>query len=373
MSLILDKLAYIPPFLFVLTIVVFVHEMGHFLVARWCGVAVKVFSIGFGREIVGFDDKHGTRWRISWIPLGGYVKFMDDENSASVPSAEALQEMTPEQREGSFHLKSLPARAAVVVAGPMANFIFSMLFFACMFMFVGVNVTLPRADKIISGGAAEKAGFKTGDVVKTIDGLKIKTFNDMQRIVSGSADKKLVFVISRDGKDMTLSVVPERKETTDPFGNKMRIGLIGIQRVASKADWVSQTYDPLTALGKGFEETKFIIVRTMSYLYEVVTGRESADQLGGPLRIAELSKQVSNVGILPLLNLIGVLSVSIGLLNLFPIPLLDGGHLMFYAIEGARGRPLSDHAQEIGFRIGMAFVIMLTVFVFWNDLTRLLG
>ena len=370
MSLILDKLAYVPPFLFVLTIVVFVHELGHFLVARWCGVAVKVFSIGFGKEIFGFNDKHGTRWRLSWIPLGGYVKFMDDENSASMPSKDDLAQMTPEQRAGSFHLKPLPARAAVVVAGPMANFLFSILFFASMFMFVGVNVTLPRADKIIGGGAAEQAGFKVGDLVLSIDGVKIKTFNDMQRIVSGSADKKLSIAVKRGGRVVTLLVTPERKETKDAFGNKMRIGLIGIQRVASKADWVSETYGPLTSLSKGFEETKFIITRTVGYLYEVVSGRESADQLGGPIRIAELSKQVADVGILPLLNLIGVLSVSIGLLNLFPIPLLDGGHLMFYAIEAGRGRPLSDQAQEIGFRIGMAFVIMLTVFVFWNDLTR---
>ena len=360
--------AVLLPFLFVLTVVVFFHELGHFLVARWCGVKVKAFSIGFGREIFGFFDRHGTRWRFAWIPLGGYVKFLDDENSASVPSKAALEQMSAAERAGAFQTKSLAARAAIVAAGPVANFILAIVIFALTFTFVGVQVTAPRVDELVPEGAAAAAGFKPGDVIASIDGQGIETFADMQRIVSASADRQLTFEVNRGGVLVTLKVTPARREISDRFGNKLRVGVIGIRRNPTQMEWEYKRYAPVEALGLGVRETYFIISRTLSYLNDVIMGRESADQLGGPIRIAEVSGQVASVGFVPLLNLTAVLSVSIGLINLFPIPLLDGGHLLFYLIEGVRRKPLSERTQEIGFRIGLAVVLMLMMFATWNDL-----
>jgi regulator of sigma E protease len=361
-------LAVLLPFLFVLTVVVFIHELGHFLVARWCGVKVKAFSIGFGREIFGFYDKHGTRWRFAWIPLGGYVKFLDDENSASVPSKAALERMSEDERSGAFQTKSLAARSAIVAAGPIANFILAIVIFAMTFTLVGVQVTAPRVDELVPGGAAASAGFKPGDVIISIDGKAIETFADMQRIVSANADHELSFEVNRGGQIMTLRATPARREISDRFGNKLRVGVIGIRRNPTQTEWEYKRYAPPEAVVMGVRETYFIISRTLSYLNDVIMGRESADQLGGPIRIAEVSGQVASVGFVPLLNLTAVLSVSIGLINLFPIPLLDGGHLLFYLIEAVRRKPLSERTQEIGFRIGLAVVLMLMMFATWNDL-----
>lgn len=361
-------LSVLLPFLFVLTVVVFIHELGHFLVARWCGVTVQTFSIGFGREIWGFNDKKGTRWRLAWIPLGGYVKFVDDENGASVPSRDALERLSPEDRAGAFQSKTLGQRAAVVAAGPIANFLLAILLFATIFVFVGVSVTAPRVDEVIPGGAAEAAGFKAGDLIVSIDGTPVESFNDMQRIVGASADTELTFVVDRGGGQMTLQATPGRRELTDRFGNKLRVGVIGIKRTTQPQDWEYRRYGPLEALWLGVKETHFIIAKTIGYLRDVVMGREAADQLGGPIRIAEVSGQVASAGFVPLLNLTAILSVSIGLINLFPIPLLDGGHLMFYALEAVRRRPLSARAQDIGFRIGLTLVLMLMMYATFNDL-----
>ena len=361
-------LSVLLPFLFVLTIVVFIHELGHFLVARWCGVKIKAFSIGFGREIFGFYDRHGTRWRFAWIPLGGYVKFLDDDNSASVPSRAALEKMTPTEREGAFQTQPLASRAAIVAAGPAANFLLAIVIFALTFTFVGVQVTAPRVDELVADGAAASAGFKPGDIIVAIDGQPIETFSDMQRVVSASADRELKVDVNRGGVVLTLKVTPTRREITDRFGNKLRVGVIGIRRNPSQAEWEFKRYGPLESIGLGAKETVFIVTRTLSYIGDVVLGRESADQMRGPIGIAEISGQVASAGLVPLLNLTAVLSVSIGLINLFPIPLLDGGHLLFYLIEAVRRRPLSERTQEIGFRIGLAVVLMLMMFATWNDL-----
>jgi regulator of sigma E protease len=363
-------LSYLLPFLFVLTIVVFFHELGHFLVARWCGVAVKVFSIGFGPEIVGFNDRHGTRWRLSWIPLGGYVKFIDDENAASA-GQKPLEQLTPEERKQSFQAKPLGQRAAVVAAGPIANFILAIMIFTAIFALFGERITAAKVDMVNPGSAAERAGFLVGDKVISIDGQKIESFSEMQRIVGMSPDRPLHFVVERDGKTLEITATPERKEITDHFGNVIRLGLLGIQRSASPDDWTLKRHDPVTAFSMALKETWFVISRSLGYLYDVVTGREAADQLGGPIRIAQVSGQVATAGFIALLNLAAIISVSIGLLNLFPIPMLDGGHLLFYLIEAIRGRPLSESTQEIGFRIGLAFVLMLMIFATWNDLIHL--
>ena len=363
-------LGYLIPFLFVLTLVVFIHELGHFLVARWYGIGVKVFSIGFGPEIFGFNDKHGTRWRLSWIPLGGYVKFIDDENAASA-GQKSLDSMTPEDRARSFQSKPVSARAAVVAAGPIANFILAIAIFTVIFSLFGERITAATVDVVLPDSVAARAGFVQGDKIVSIDGEEIGSFGEMQRIVGTSADRELSFVVERDGKRVDIVATPERKEIEDRFGNKIRVGLLGIQRTASPDNWTLKRHDPLTAFVMAVKECYFVVTRSLAYLYDVVTGREAADQLGGPIRIAQVSGQVASAGFVALLNLAAIISVSIGLLNLFPIPMLDGGHLLFYGIEGLRGRPLSENTQEIGFRIGLAFVLMLMIFATWNDLIHL--
>jgi regulator of sigma E protease len=298
------------------------------------------------------------------------VKFIDDENAASA-GQKSLKELSPEDRKRSFQSKSLGQRAAVVAAGPIANFIFAILIFTAIFALFGERITAAKVDIVNPGSAAERAGFLPGDRVISIDGQTIASFSEMQRIVGTSPDQPLHFVVDRGGKTVEITATPERKEITDHFGNTIRLGLLGIQRSASPDDWTLKRHDPVTAFGMAVKECYFVISRSLGYLYDVVTGREAADQLGGPIRIAQVSGQVATAGFVALLNLAAIISVSIGLLNLFPIPMLDGGHLLFYSIEAIRGRPLSESTQEIGFRIGLAFVLMLMLFATWNDLIHL--
>jgi regulator of sigma E protease len=360
-------IGYAVPFLFVLTIVVFFHELGHFLVARWAGVKVLTFSLGFGPELVGFNDRHGTRWKISAIPLGGYVKFFGDDSEASTPSSEALARMTEEERANSFHHKKVGPRAAIVVAGPVANFLLAIVIFTCLFTFFGKPSTTARVDQVEVGSAAAAAGFQVGDVVTAIDDKAIGSFSDMQRVVSTRAGEQLSFTIKRGDSTLQLRGTPELKEVKDPFGNAHRLGVLGITRKTTVGEATTEKVDPATALWLGVKETWFVIDQTLSYIGNVFTGRASADQIGGPIRIAQISGQVATLGLTPLLHLAAVLSISIGLLNLFPVPLLDGGHLLFYAAEALRGRPLSDRSQEYGFRFGLVLVLMLMVFAFYND------
>ena len=364
-------LGYLVPFLFVLTIVVFFHEFGHFLVARWCGVRVLTFSLGFGPEIAGFNDRHGTRWKISAIPLGGYVKFFGDENAASAPDHAATAAMTEEEKRDSFIGQNVASRAAVVVAGPLANFVLAIAIFAVLFMTVGKPIASARVDSVLPGSAAAAAGFKPGDLVTAIDGENIGTFSDMQRIVAISAGSPLTIVVERDGHAVTLKATPQLKDIKDPFGNMQRIGVLGISRSMAPGDVRTKRLGPVDAVSQGAQETWFVIDRTMSYIGGVFAGRERANQLGGPIRIAQVSGEVASAGFAALLHLTAVLSISIGLLNLFPIPLLDGGHLLFYGIEAVRGRPISERAQEVGFRIGLAIVVMLMIFATFNDILHL--
>ena len=364
-------LGILVPFLFVLTLVVFFHELGHFIVARWCGVRVLVFSIGFGPELLGFNDRRGTRWKICAIPLGGYVKFFGDDNAASVPDQAALASMSEEERRHSFVHQPVGRRAAIVVAGPLANFLLAIAIFAGLFMLFGKPSTSARVDAVQPGSAAEAAGFQPGDLVVSINGREIDSFSDMQQIVSTSAGETLVFEVQRAGKLITLKATPTLKEVKDRFGNVHRQGILGITRSPSPDDTHFQPVGPLKALELGVQRTWFVVERTLSYIGGVVSGREAADQLGGPIRIAQVSGQVASEGFPSLLSLAAVLSVSIGLLNLFPVPLLDGGHLLFYAIEALRGKPLSERAQEVGFRIGLAIVVMLMIFATYNDILHL--
>jgi regulator of sigma E protease len=357
-------------FLAVLALVVFVHEFGHFWVGRRCGVGVTAFSIGFGPELYGWTDRHGTRWKISAIPLGGYVKFVGDVNAASAPDRTALDHMSPQERAISFPHQNVAKRAAIVAAGPIANFILAVAIFAGLSYVNGRQVLEPRIEAVQSSSAAERAGFLPNDLILSIDGRPIETFSDMQRIVSASPGEPLSFQVERGGRTVTLEATPDLKEQTTPFG-KQRIGLLGLRAPQDPNAIRKLSYSPLEALKAGFVETWYVVDRTFDYIGKLVSGRESTDQLSGPIRIAQVAGQVASLlGVGGLLSLAAVLSVSIGLINLFPIPMLDGGHLLYYAIETVRGRPLSDRAQEIGFRIGFAIVVMLMLFATWNDIVH---
>src|SRR6202158_1023357 len=364
-------IGYVVPFLFVLTVVVFFHELGHFLVARWAGVEVLTFSLGFGPELAGFDDRPGTRLKSSAGPLGGCVKFFGDDSEASTPSSEALAGMTEEERAGSFHHKKVGPRAAIVAAGPIANFLLAIVIFTCLFTFFGQPSMTARVDQVEAGSAAAKAGFQVGDVVTAIDGAKIGAFSDMQRIVSIRAGEPLTFTAKRGDRRLQLQGTPELREVKDPFGNAHRVGVLGITRKTSAGDVTTERVDPATAFWLGVKETWFVVDRTLAYIGGVFQGAEAAEQGGGPLRIAQISGQVATIGLAALVHLAAVLSISIGLLNLFPVPLLDGGHFLFYAVEAVRGRPLSERAQEMGFRIGLGLVLMLMVFATYNDILHL--
>jgi len=354
--------SWIVPFLFTLTVIVFFHELGHFLVARWCGIRVLVFSMGFGPELAGFNDRHGTRWKISLIPLGGYVKFFGDDNEASVPDPAVLAAMSEEERRHSFFGQSVGRRAAVVVAGPLTNFILAVIVFAGVFMVFGKPTAIPRVASVEPNSAAAAAGFEPGDLVTAIDGRKIDNFVDMQRIVGFAGGHPLTIVVDRGGIPVTLTATPEIKNNR---------GVLGVTRSNQPGDVKVESVGALDAVKLGADKTWFIVETTLSYIRDVFVGRQSADQIGGPIGIARISGQVAELGWGALFDFIGVISVSIGLLNLFPVPLLDGGHLLFYFIEAIRGRPLSERAQEVGFRIGLAIVVMLMIFATMNDILHL--
>jgi len=350
---------WIVPFLFTLTIIVFFHELGHFLIARLCGIKVLVFSIGFGPELAGFYDRHGTRWKISAVPLGGYVKFLGDENEASVPDPATLMAMTEEERRQSFPGQKVGTRAAVVVAGPITNFILAIAIFAGVFTYYGKTTAIPRIAAVEPASPAAMAGFQVGDLIVSIDGTRIDSFSDVQRIVTFSPGRELTVTVERGNALVTLHAIPAEKD------NK---GSLGITRSNEPGDVKTESVGPLDAVWLGADRTWFVVSTTLGYLRDVVAGRQSADQIGGPIKIAQLSGEVAKLGLGPLLDFTAYLSISIGLLNLFPVPLLDGGHLLFYAIEAVRGRPLSERAQEVGFRIGLAIVVMLMIFAAFNDL-----
>lgn len=358
---------YILAFIVAIVVIVFIHELGHFQVARWCGVDIETFSIGFGKEITGWNDRHGTRWKLCWIPLGGYVKFKGDANAASLPDAGAVERAKHEP--GNFHGKPLWQRAAVVAAGPIANFILAIFIFTAAFMFVGAPVMEPRVDEVLPGSAAEKAGVQKGDLIISIQGRPIESFSDIQQSVMTRGGEELSVVIERNGERSTLQITPIVKEEPDGFGGKLRIGLLGVRH--NPVGGVKyERMGPLEAVEEGVQRTWFIVETTFRYIGKLIQGRESADQLGGPIAMAKAAGDAASVGFYQFISVIAFLSVSIGLINLFPIPMLDGGHLVYYAIEAVRGKPLGERAQEWGFRIGFSLVVMLMVVGTWNDLVR---
>jgi regulator of sigma E protease len=361
---------YIAPFIFVLVVVVFVHEFGHFIVGRLCGAGVKVFSFGMGPELVGVTDRRGTRWRISAFPLGGYVKFVGDRDSVSTPDAEALAAMPEAERKASLAGQPLPARAAIVAAGPLFNFLLAILLFSALVYVQGQTIQLPRVGAIAPNSPAEQAGFRVGDMLKSIDGEPVESFSDVFRIVTMRADETLTILVARKGGNVTLRAVPTVTVVKTPIGPQ-RIAQLGLGASDDPQDVKTAQLTLVQSIGWGLTQSWNVVSRTVQYISRVIIGRASADQLSGPVGIARISNAVAAFGLAGLLNLIAILSVSLGFMNLLPVPMLDGGHLFFYAIEGIRGKPLSRRAQELGLRIGLALVLMLVMFVTLNDILRL--
>jgi regulator of sigma E protease len=449
---------YALPFLVVLTVVVFVHELGHYLIARFNGVRVEVFSIGFGRELYGWTAKSGTHWRIALIPLGGYVKFFGDANAASAGADEAVDRMTPEERQVAFHHKRVGQRAAIVAAGPFANFVYAVFVLALLFMFYGQRVTPPevgrvlpdtpaaaagfqpgdviqavdgdevrrfeeveeavllspdreltfrvqrgdrvfevaaairgvdapegeglprrigelgllpanaaRVGQVTPGAPAEAAGFQPGDLIVAVDGREIDNFEQLQDIVANSGGRTLRVEVLRAGERVTLNVAASRQEVASgPDGETTVRWLIGVQRAPRPL----LRLDPAAAAWEATKTSVNLIERTLEYLGEMIVGSRGTEELGGPLRIAHASGQAAQVGLEQLVLLSALLSLNLGFFNLLPIPILDGGHLLMYGIEGLRGRPLTERMQEYAFRVGLAVILSLTVFATWNDLVH---
>ena len=356
------------PFLFVLTIVVFVHEMGHYLVGRWCGIGVKAFSIGFGPELFGFNDRRGTRWKLCAIPLGGYVKFVGDMNATSTPDADEIEALTDAERKVAFHTQPIWKRAATVVAGPLFNFLLTIAVFAVMFSIYGRFVSEPMVAEVRPDSPAAVAGFMPGDRFVSVDGAPVESFADVQRMVSGRAGDSIDFVLLRDGKELELAATPEIMEQTDALGNVIKMGVIGVVNNEALGQPRVINYSPAGAVVEAVRETGHIIVRTGQFLKRFVVGREDKCQLGGPVKIADMAGKAAKLGFEWLVQLVALLSVGIGFLNLLPIPPLDGGHLAFYGAEAVMGRPVSERAMEAVYRVGLLLVLGFMAFVFWNDL-----
>ncbi|HUC60889.1 MAG TPA: RIP metalloprotease RseP [Alphaproteobacteria bacterium] len=359
-------LHYAVPFLVILTVLVFVHEMGHFLVARKNGVRVETFSIGFGPEVFGWTDKHLTRWKICWLPLGGYVKMFGDANAASMPG-EALESMTPEERAVAFQFKTVGQRAAVVAAGPIANFLFAILVLAGLFMAVGQPYTPPVVGAVVADSAAQRAGFAPGDRIVGINGTKIERFQQVQQIVQLGLNEPLAIDVERAGKLLHLKAVPSIVEQHDNFGHTFRIGQLGLE--AKGLEYVRM--EPAAALWHAVRQSAVLTGSTLKAVGQMIVGTRTTEELGGPLRIAEMSGEVAQGGVVSSVWFLAVLSINLGLINFFPIPMLDGGHLMFYAVEAVRRRPLAPRIQDYGFRIGLTLVLLLMIFATWNDLVHL--
>lgn len=364
---------YILPYILILSLLVFVHEMGHYLAGRWSGIRVLAFSVGFGPELIGFTDKHGTRWKISAVPLGGYVRFFGDADAASRPDGTMAEALTDEERAETLNGAKLWKRAVTVAAGPIANFLLAVIIFAAMFATMGKPVTDPVVADIKPGSAAEEAGIARGDVLVALDGRMIETFDDVVRYITMRPEIPVEVTVRRDGSEMDFDLVPKRAVTTDRFGNEMEVGQIGIITDQQAGNFRVVELSITDSIWEGIRQTGHIVTGTFDYIGNMIAGRMNADQLGGPVRVVQASGEMATLGVIALLNLAAVLSVSLGLLNLMPVPVLDGGHLVLYAIEAVRGRPMGQGAQEIAFRIGMAMILSLMVFATWNDISRLIG
>ena len=327
-----------------------------------------MFSVGFGPELFGFNDRHGTRWKISAIPLGGYVKFVGDMNATSTPDAGEIESLTDAERKVAFHTQPVWKRALTVFAGPAFNFLLTIAVFAVMFAIYGKFVSEPVVAEVRPDSPAAIAGFLPGDRFVSVDGTPVESFADVQRLVSGRAGDPIVFVLSRNGGEVTLTATPAIMEQTDALGNVVKTGVIGVVNTPESGQPRLVTFTPVGAVVEAIGETGHIVVRTGQFLKRFVVGREDKCQLGGPIKIAKISGQAAKLGFEWLVQLVALLSVGIGVLNLLPIPPLDGGHLVFYGLEAIKGRPVSERAMEAVYRAGLLLVLAFMAFVFWNDL-----
>ena len=357
-----------PIYIVALSILVFVHEFGHFWVARRCGVKIEAFSIGFGGELFGWTDKTGTRWRVAWLPIGGFVKMFGDADASSRPDAALAAQMDAEARRVSFTHKKLWQKALIVAAGPMANFLFAIVVMTALFSTIGQPFTPPIIGSVQAGSAAEKAGLQAGDVVQSVDGQSVQRFEDLRQIVLANTGDPIMMELQRSGQPVTLTATPQVVEEEDILGNKSKVGRLGM---LPSSDFHMRHEDPLTAVWQATRETWNITASSLSTIGQMIIGRRSADDLSGPIGIGQVIGKVSDQGVIPLIHLIALLSISLGLINLFPIPVLDGGHLLFYAIEAVSRRPISERTLAFGFRVGFALIVSFFVFVMWHDLSRL--
>ncbi len=372
MDYLVSTVSYIFPFLIVLGIVVFIHEFGHYIVAKMCKVKVEEFSIGFGKEIWGFNDKSGTRWKISLIPLGGFVKMYGDANEASAKPDEKVEELSDEEKKFTFHYQPKYKKIPIIFAGPLANYIFSVLVIWGIFAFVGKIVIPPVVGDVIANTAASEAGMQKGDRILSINGKNIESFIDIQRIVSSAYEGNVELQVKRGESLVDLSVKPRVVEEKDKYGNVSRKVLLGVISV-QKTDVLATNLGAKEAFTSAVKEVYDTTENTLLAVWQMIKGVRSADELGGPIRIAEVSGEIANSegGSIDFLFFIAILSVNLGLINLLPIPLLDGGQIVFYTIEAIIRKPIGDKAQDIFARIGYAFIITLMVFATWNDITRL--
>jgi regulator of sigma E protease len=351
------------PFLLVLGAVVVVHEFGHFLAARALGITVETFSVGFGPEIAGFHDKSGTRWRLAWIPLGGYVKFKGDESVASLPSAEDLEKLTPRERQGNFHTSPIWRRTLIVLAGPFANFLMSLVIFTGMVFTTGIVYREVEISCVEDGSPAAQAGLQAGDRILSVGGKPVRSFEDFRYYVALNARAPIDIAVERDRRVLNLTATPELTDGEC-------LGRLGVVRKYRNAQVANATL--FEAADEGLRRTWLSIEQPFRYFGQLFRGNACVSTLGGPVKIAEISKTYASEGFINLIPVIALISVGVGLFNLFPIPVLDGGHLLFYGAEAILGRPLSQRAQEAGFQFGFVLLLMLMIFVTWNNVAELL-
>jgi len=363
---------YIIPFLILITIVVFIHEYGHYYFAKKYGVGITDFSIGFGREIFGWNDKSGTRWKICWVPLGGYVKFFGDRNVFSESEQkEIINKYNDKDKKKLFILKPLYQRSIIVAAGPLANFVLAIIIFIIINMIAGKDMTPAIIDEVLDDSPAFTAGMKKNDKIISINGRKVESILEVSTFINASTSEKIKFLILRKDQEISILVKPNLVVGKDSLGNSIKKRMIGIKLTPLNNEFNKQPLGPSKAIYYAVKEVWFVSITSLNYLGKMITGSGDSSQLGGPIRIAKITGQVAEYGIIPFFSIMAYISISLGLINLFPIPMLDGGHLMFYLIEKILGRPLSQKTQEGFFRIGMFLLFSLMFFVTFNDLKDL--
>ena len=365
-------LTYILPFIILILIVVFIHEYGHYYFAKKYGVGVTDFSIGFGQEILGWNDKSGTRWKICWIPLGGYVKFFGDRNVYSQSDhKEILEKYSAEEQKKLFTLKPLYQRALIVFGGPLANFLLAIVIFFSIYTFVGKDFTPAVINEVQKDSPAMVGGLKQNDIILEIDGNKVESIMDVSKYITMSTDEFIDFKVKRSYDEIVLNIKPEMVKSEDNLGNSINKRIVGIKLGAYNNEINHVKLGPAQAILHAVNEVYYVSISSLKYIGGMIVGKADTSQLGGPIRIAKISGQVADIGVLAFISMMAYISISLGLVNLFPIPMLDGGHLMFYAFEKVLGRPLSQKTQEGFFRIGIFLLISLMFFTTFNDLKDL--